>query len=435
MTTTPAILGAWGVIPTAGEKRNLMKVNVALTDHAYAVDTDFEEGGAMLSASSASGPAFHGPVHVDDLTLVDGDILYTVCRVKIVTWAQATADPLPLLVFEENRSQGLTGGYTKALTISVQDNDTSLHARMGDLVNPTLDTGAAMTYVLGTAYTLMVSVERVSSTSATIKLWKWDGTNWNLQGSAATGTLDWSAFGSFKSIYVGTSMTVAKGDVGTIKFSRVITAINMIPAGSMMCDHEALVTTPDGSTYDEWVDAAAGATVNDDVDDVLGSESSADYMTSTSTTAQKTQELNVVDVSGITDTIRGIVVTAGVTTTPATCNGTAYMATRLSGTDSAFKDAYYGDANWDATGAAEDKDTSRFFEKDPSGSTLTQANINSATILFRKVATGAAETWAIHSLVLQVLHGDIWTPPTAVESPVAFAGSGVTHLGLGIGII
>lgn len=409
MTTTPAILGAWGVLPTAGEKRNLIKVYAALTDHAYAVDADFEEGGAVLSSSTAAGPAYHGPVHVDDLTLVDGDILYVMCRVKITGWAHATAGPQPLVVFEENRAQGLTAGYSKSLWLGAEDTDTSFHVRIGDGTN-VVATGNVMTYALGTAYTLMISVERVSSTSAKVKLWKWDGTNWVEQGSA-TGTFDWSAFGSFKAIFVGSPMTFAKGDNGTIKFSRVIAAINQIPAGTMLCDHEVLVTTPDGSTYDEWVDAAAGATVNDDVDDVLGSESSADYMTSTSTTAQKTQELNVVDVSGITDTIRGIIVTAGVTTTPATCNGTAYLATRLSGTDSAFLDAYYGDSGWDATSNAENKDTSRFFEKDPSGTAWTQANVNSATIVARKVATGAAEEWAIHSLVLQVLHGDVWTPP------------------------
>ena len=407
MTTTPAILGAWSVLPNTSEKRNIIQCAMALSDHSVVADADFEEQYAVLSSSSASGPAMHEPINIDDLTLVDGDILYVVCRTKVTAWAHASAGPQPLVIFEETRHTFT--GYSKSLWLGAEDTDTSLHVRIGDGTN-VVATGNVMTYTLGTVYTLMISVERVSSTSATVKLWKWDGTNWVEQGSA-TGTLTWSSFGSFKSIAVGSPMTFAKGDNGTIKFSRVIPSINVIPAGSMLCDHEVLVTTPDGSTYDEWVDAAAGATVNDDVDDVLGSESSADYMTSTSTTAQKTQELNVVDVSGITDTIRGIIVTAGVTTTPATCNGTAYLATRLSGTDSAFLDAYYGDSGWDATSNAENKDTSRFFEKDPSGTAWTQANVNSATIVARKVATGAAEEWAIHSLVLQVLHGDVWTPP------------------------
>ena len=411
MTTTPAFLGAWGCMPNASEKRNINQLQASpLTSFTPSSVAGFNGGWALLCSSSASGPAFFEANHLDDLTLVDGDVLYVMCQIDITAWVHATAGAQPFLVADNARHAAIAG-YATAATLRALDTDTSIHGILGDGTN-TLDTGAVLTYSLATVYTLMMAVERVSSTSAKITVYQWSGGTWNDIGSAS-GTFSWSTFGSFKSVSAGSPITFAKGDNGTIYVSNVIPSVNVIPAGTMVCDSAVLVETPDGSTYDEFVDAAAGATVNDDVDDVLGSESTADYMTSTSTTAQKTQELNFAAVSGITDTIRGIVVSVGVSVVPATANATAYMAMRLSGTDSTFLDAYYGDSAWDTSGNGEAKDTHRFFEKDPAGATWTQTNVNSATGVVRKVATGAAEQWDIHSLVLQVLHGDVWTPPAA----------------------
>lgn len=415
MTTTPAFLMPWGVLPNASEKRNLRQISQNnLNLFTYTADAGFDEGGGLSCVSDASGPATFEASTLDDLTLVDGDIVYVMFQFSLITWTPLSAFP-KILSMHHNRHAG-NAPYCE---IEVEDGSASpawaMRVRATDGSGNTITT-AGTAWALagtGTVYTAMMAIERLTSTTAKVYLYQWTGGTW-VEKETASGTFTWSSV-VWKDIRTGSPLTLAKGEAGNVRVSRVIPSINVIPAGTMLCDHEALVTTPDGSTYDEWVDQAAGGTVNDKVDDALGSESAADYMTSTSTAAQKTQELNVAAVSGITDTIRGLLVSCGVSAIPATANATAYMATRLSGTDSTFLDAYFGDSAWDTSGGLyQEKDCARFFEKDPSGAGWTQTNVNSATSVWRKVATGAAEEWRVDSVVRQVLHGEVWTPKSMV---------------------